>query len=98
MNVPQINSKKGDLLQIQTLLRADPALANLLTHDVDDLDEHDLSAHGNYRNLTDKQLIFIGYVSRVTELPIAEFGLDPSHHRIQEVLGSRGLLKSRYSD
>ena len=98
MDVAQINLKKGDLEQIKYHLKRDPNLVDLLTHDVDDLDEQDLSARGNYRNLTDKQLIFIGYVSRVTELPIAEFGLDPSHHRIQEVLGSRGLLKSRYSD
>ena len=93
MDVAQINRKKGYLEQIKYHLKRDPTLAHLLTHDVDDLDEQDLlSPSGNYSNLTDDQLIFIGNVSKVTDLPITEFGFDPSHSRIQEVLGSRGLL------
>jgi hypothetical protein len=89
MNISPIYSKKRHLRKIQTLLKEDPTLANLLTHDVDDLDEQDVESPGmNYSHLTDRQLRFIGHVSMITDLPITEFGLDPSHHRIQDVLGS----------
>ena len=85
MDVAQINSKKGYLVQIQASLRKDPTLVNLLTYEGS-------PPLGDYSHLTDNQLIFIGYVSKVTDLPLIEFGLEPSHCRIREVLGSRGLL------
>ena len=92
MDVAQINRKKGRLEQIQYRLKRDPTLVDLLTHDVDNLHSEDREFHGSYSHLTNDQLIFIGYISKVTDLPIAEFGLDPYNRRIQEVLGSRDLL------